>query len=91
MTSARFSGFWTPSPPCPHFAQIYSSKSTQPPLLCLLLGYPPPPPPGVDVLYVWPLSRILPPARKYQNFGLVLFIKADNFDGGDTKCAAALD
>ena len=30
-------------PPCPHFYQTYKSKSTQPPLLCLLLGYPPPP------------------------------------------------
>ena len=32
---------------------IYSTKSMQPPLLCLLLGYPLPPP-GANVLYVWP-------------------------------------
>ena len=32
----------------------YNTKSTQPPLLCLLLGYPLPPP-GADVLYVWSL------------------------------------
>ena len=38
MTSAKFSGFWTPSPPCPHLGLIYSTKFTQPPLLHLLLG-----------------------------------------------------
>ena len=42
-TSAKFLGFLTPSPPCPHFGLIHSSKYTQPPLVCLLLGYPPPP------------------------------------------------
>ena len=38
MTSAKFSGFWTPSPPCPHLGLIYSTKFMQPPLLHLLLG-----------------------------------------------------
>ena len=38
MTSAKFSGFWTPSPPCPHLGLIYCTKFTQPPLLHLLLG-----------------------------------------------------
>ena len=43
MTSAKFSVFLTPSPPCLHFGPIHSTKFTQPPLLHLLLGYPPPP------------------------------------------------
>ena len=43
MTSAKFSEFLTPSPPCLHFGPIHISKFTQPPLLHLLLGYPPPP------------------------------------------------
>ena len=43
MTSAKFSGFLTPSPPCLHFGPIHSTKFTQPPLLHLLLGYPPSP------------------------------------------------
>ena len=47
----NFWGFWLP-PPCPHLVMIYRTKSTQPPLLCLLLGYPPPPP-DADFLYVW--------------------------------------
>ena len=33
IMSAKFSGFWTPSPPCPHLGRIYSTKFTQPPLL----------------------------------------------------------
>ena len=43
MTSAKVSGFLTPSPPCLYFGPIHSTKFTQPPLLHLLLGYPPPP------------------------------------------------
>ena len=42
MTSAKFSGFLTPSPHCLHFGQIHSTKLMQPPLLHLLLWYPPP-------------------------------------------------
>ena len=38
MTTAKFSGFWTRSPPCPHLGLIYSTKFTQPPLLNLLWG-----------------------------------------------------
>ena len=45
MTSAEFSGFLTPSPPCLHFGPIPSTKFTQPPLLRPLLGKPPSPPP----------------------------------------------
>ena len=37
-------GFWAPSPPCLHFSQIDSTKSTQPPLLRLHFANPPPPP-----------------------------------------------
>ena len=33
MTAAKFLGFLTPSPPCPHLGLIYSTKFTQPPLL----------------------------------------------------------
>ena len=33
MTSAKISGFFTPSPPCQHFGPICSTKITQPPLL----------------------------------------------------------
>ena len=43
MTSANFSGFFTPSPLCPQFGLIYSTKFTQPPILHLHFGYPPPP------------------------------------------------
>ena len=38
MTSAKFSGFWTPSIP------LVSTKSTQPPLLWSDIGQPPPSP-----------------------------------------------
>ena len=44
MTSAKFLGFLTPSPPCQHFGLIYSTKITQPPLLHQYLGNPPPSP-----------------------------------------------
>ena len=44
MTSAKFSGFWTPSPPCQHVGPIYSTKITQPRLLRQNLGNPLPPP-----------------------------------------------
>ena len=57
MTSAKFSGFLTPSPPCLHFGPIHSTKFTQPPLLHLLLGYPPPPP-TADIICTCPLSNI---------------------------------
>ena len=33
-------GFLNPLPPWLNFDQTYSTKSTQPPLLCLLLDYP---------------------------------------------------
>ena len=42
---------------CPHLVIIYSTKSTQPPTLSLLLAYPPPSP-GAEDLYDWPLSCI---------------------------------
>ena len=42
MTSAKFSGFCTPSPPCPKFALTYSIEFMQPPLLHLLLAQSPP-------------------------------------------------
>ena len=42
MTSAKFRGFLTPSPPCLHFGPIRSFIFVQPSLLHLLLGYPPP-------------------------------------------------
>ena len=45
-------GFFDPLPPCPKFGLIHSTKSTQPPLLCLLLDQPPL---CADVLYVWSL------------------------------------
>ena len=35
--SAEFSGFWTPSPSCPWLGLISSTKSTQPPLLDLMV------------------------------------------------------
>ena len=44
-----------PLPPCPHFGLISSTKSTQPPLLCLLLDQPPSPL-CADVLYAWSLT-----------------------------------
>ena len=40
----NFQDFGFPPPPCPNFGLIYSSKSTQPTLLCLLLDQPPLPP-----------------------------------------------
>ena len=47
MTSAKFSGFLTPSPGSPLVRNrdwlIYRTKSTQPPLVHLLLGHPPSP------------------------------------------------
>ena len=43
MTSAKFSDFLTPSPPCPHLIKMYSTKFTQPPLLRPHGHYPPPP------------------------------------------------
>ena len=53
MTSAKVSGFWTPSPPCPNFALTYGIEFTQPPLLHLLLAQPPTPhPPSVWTSYV---------------------------------------
>ena len=57
MMSAKFSGFLTPSPLvrlCQNFGPIYSTKITQPPLICLLLGQPLPTL-GADVLYEWSL------------------------------------
>ena len=36
MMSAKFLGFFTAPFPCPHFDLIYTTKSTQPPLLDLL-------------------------------------------------------
>merc|ERR1712020_186837 len=54
MTSAKFSGFWTPFPPCPNFSLTYSIEFTQPPLLHLLLAQPPSPL-GVDVICTLPL------------------------------------
>merc|ERR1739836_275581 len=62
----NFRDFGPPPPPCPHFGYIYKSKSTQPPLLCLLLGYPPPPlpvrtsfmyGPQVTLTLMWGSSR----------------------------------
>ena len=53
MTSAKFSGFWTPSPLCLHLGLIYSTKFTQPPLQHLLLGQPPSPL-TADVVYGCP-------------------------------------
>ena len=44
MTSAKFLGFLTPSPPCQHFGPIYSTKNTQPLLLHQNSGNPPPSP-----------------------------------------------
>ena len=43
-------------PPCLHSVMIYSTRSTQPPLLCLLLGQPHSPTLSVDVLYEWFLT-----------------------------------
>ena len=40
MTSAKYSGFLTPSPPCQHFGPIYTTKIMQPPLLHQILGTP---------------------------------------------------
>ena len=42
-----------PLSPCPHLEQIYSTKSTQPSLLCLLLSQLPL---CEDVLYEWSLT-----------------------------------
>ena len=44
MTSAKFSVFLTPFPPCQHVGSIYITKITQPPLLHQNLGDPLPPP-----------------------------------------------
>ena len=44
MTTAKFSDFLTPSPPCPHLDLIYTIKFTQPPLLRTLIHDPLPPP-----------------------------------------------
>ena len=38
ITFAKFSGFWTPSPPCSHFGLTHKTKFTQPRLLRSLLG-----------------------------------------------------
>ena len=43
MTSAKFSAFLTPFPPCPHLELICSIEFTQPPLLRPLFPDPPPP------------------------------------------------
>ena len=52
ITFAKFSGFWTPSPPVRIF--------TQPPLLRTLLGTLPLPL-GASVLYGWSLTEMLYP------------------------------
>ena len=56
MTSAKFSGIWTP-PPCPHLGLIYSTKFMQPPLLHLIWANPPPL--SADVVYGCPLVLVL--------------------------------
>ena len=48
MTSAKFLGFWPPSPPCPHLDLIYTIKFTQPLLLHPLFHDPPS---SADVIY----------------------------------------
>ena len=52
----NFQVFRPPFPPCPKFGLIHSTKSTQSPLLCLLLDQPPSPL-CADVLYVWSQRR----------------------------------
>ena len=44
ITFAKFSGFWTPSPPCSLFGLNHKTKFTQPRLLHSLLGTLPPTP-----------------------------------------------
>ena len=44
ITLAKFSGFWTPFPPCSLFWLNHMAKFSQPRLLHSLLGTLPPPP-----------------------------------------------
>ena len=52
MTSAKFSGFWTPSLP------LVSTKSTQPPSLSSEIGLPPPSPSLLTSFVNGPLCRV---------------------------------
>ena len=52
MTSAKFSGFWTPSP----LVRIYSIEITQPPLISSELGQPPLPPSLLTSFVTGPLA-----------------------------------
>ena len=51
MTSANFSDFLTPSPPCLHLELIYILKFMQPPLLRPLFHDPLPPCPHLELIY----------------------------------------
>ena len=57
MTSAKFLGFWTPSPPCLHLGLIYSAKFMQPPLLYIFF-WAPPSPLCADVIYGCPQAEL---------------------------------
>ena len=50
MTSTKFSNFLCPSPSCPQMELIYTTKSTQSPLLCALFHDPPSPPSDADII-----------------------------------------